>query len=121
MTPNLFEIVSADDAVKAILGTNPVRVFPFGSAPDKVRLPYAVWQTIGGEPENYIGDLPDLDAFVLQLDVYGSSATQARAAAEKLRDAVEPHAHVISWRGESKESETNNFRYSFDVRFLKQR
>ena len=35
--------------------------------------------------------------------------------AETLRDAVEPVAHVTSWRGEGREAETNHYRLSFDV------
>lgn len=121
MNPNLFQFVSSDLAVRAVLGEDPVRVFPFGAAPDKVRLPYAVWQTIAGAPENYIGDAPDLDSYLVQVDVYANTASQARNTAEKLRDAIQSYAHIVSWRGESKDSETNHFRYSFDVNFLTQR
>jgi len=121
VTPSLFVFVSSSSAVRAKFGSAPVRVFPFGSAPDKVKLPYAVWQTIGGVPENYISNAPDVDTFVVQLDVYAQTATQAREAAEALRDALEPHGYVILWRGESRDPETNNFRYSFDFNFLTER
>lgn len=121
MTPDLFVLVSGSTAVKAIFGSSPVRVFPFGSAPQGVKKPYAVWQIISGIPENYISNAPDVDSFVVQLDVYATTVTAAREAAEVLRDALQSHAHVISWRGESKEAETNNFRYSFDINFLVQR
>lgn len=118
MYPPLFSIASASNPVKAILGASPVRVFPFGSAPDRVTLPYAVWQIASGQPENYISNAPDMDSFVTQVDVYGATESSARDAAEALRDAIEQHAYIVAWRGESKDPESKNFRYSFDVNFL---
>ena len=118
MYPPIFTIVSADVTVQALFGNDTIRVFPFGDAPDKVTLPYAVWQTFGGEPENYITNAPDMDTFLVQIDVYGTTATEAREAAEALRDAIEPHAHITSWRGESKDPKTRRYRYSFDVDFI---
>lgn len=111
----IFATCAADTAVKAVLGSAPVRLYPFGTAPQGVTLPYAVWQTIGGTPENYIGDLPDLDSYSLQVDVYATTETDARNAAKALRDAIEPHAHITRWGGEWTDPDTLNKRYSFDV------
>ncbi|MFA5715281.1 MAG: DUF3168 domain-containing protein [Candidatus Paceibacterota bacterium] len=118
MNPPLFPIVSADSAVRSVLGTNPVRVFPFGGADENTVLPYAVWQVVGGEPENYLGNPPDADSFLTQIDVYAKTGLAARACALALRNALEPHAHIVSWRGESKDQTTGNFRYSFDINFI---
>lgn len=111
----IFSVCAADSAVKVALGASPTRLYPFGMAPQGVALPYAVWQTIGGAPENYIGDLPDLDSYALQVDVYAITETDARNAAKALRDAIEPHAHITRWSGESTDPDTLNKRYSFDV------
>jgi hypothetical protein len=118
MYPPLFAIVSIDNDVQSLFGTNPVRVFPFGGAPEKVVLPYSVWQVVGGTPENYFSNSPDMDTFLVQVDVYAKTGASARACAEALRDAIEPHAHVVSWRGESQDQTTKNYRHSFDVNFL---
>lgn len=121
MYPPLFAIVSIDGTVQGIFGTNPVRVFPFGGAPERVKLPYAVWQIVGGTPENYVSNSPDLDTYLVQVDVYGDSANSAQSGAEALRDAIEPNAHIVSWRGASKDNETKHYRYSFDINFLTKR
>lgn len=119
MYPPIFLVCSAVPAVTAVLGVAPVRLWPFDSAPaqgdDFYALPYAVWQTVGGSPENYIDTTPDIDSHTLQVDVYDLDASSARAAAEALRNAIEPHAHIVSWRGESFERDTQLYRYSFDV------
>lgn len=115
MYPPIFSVCSADATVKAQLGSNPVRLYPFGEAPQGTTKPYAVWQTIGGSPENYLGTLPDVDSYALQVDVYAPTATAARTAAMALRDAIEPVAHITRWSGEGRDDGTKNYRFSFDV------
>lgn len=121
MYPPIFELAVKSAAVKAALGTNPTRLFLFGLAPEGVGLPYAVWQVVGGSPENYLTNRPNTDNFLIQIDVYGPDVDDVRAAAKALRDALEDHAHVTSWRGESRDSETRLYRSSFDMSFFTNR
>ena len=118
MYPPIFEICSAHADVQTNLGQTPCRLYPFGEAPQDVAKPYAVWQLVGGFPENYINDLPDIDSFTTQIDVYADKATTARDAAKALRDAIEPYAHVIAWGGESRDPDTDNYRFLFSVDWL---
>lgn len=115
MYPPIFQLAAQDAAVKAALGTNPTRLFLFGLAPEGVADPYAVWQVTGGAPENYLAGRPCIDGFTVQIDVYGNAVTQVRAAAKALRDALELHAYVVSWRGETRDPETKRYRSSFDM------
>lgn len=121
MFPPVFQICAASAAVTALIGTNPVRLYPFGEAPQGVVYPYAAWQLVTGTPENYLGDLPDADNFTVQIDVYADTAASARNVAKALRDAIEPVAYVVAWRGESKDAETKRYRYSFDVDWIVRR
>lgn len=121
MAPPLFSVCAAASAVTALLGTSPVRLWPFGEAIQGAAKPYAVWQVFGGAPENYLGQVPDSDRFSIQVDVYAETVASARSVAEALRDAIEPHAHVTAWRGESRDTETRLFRFSFDVSWIVQR
>ena len=121
MYPPIFATCKAVAAVTALIGTSPVRLYPFGEAPQGVTKPYAVWQTIGGAPENYIDCAPDIDSMAIQVDIYSTTAASARAVAVALRDAIEPVAHITSWRGESRDDETNHYRWSFDVDWWIQR
>ena len=115
MYPPLFAICAADSTLTALIGTNPVRCFPFEEAKQGVALPYMVWQVIAGIPENYINQAPDTDNVVVQVDIYGATVASARDVAIAARDAIEPHAHITSWRGESQDEETKLYRVSFDV------
>jgi len=113
--PPVFKYARASEEVTALLGSAPLRVYMFGRAPQNVAYPYAVWQVVAGSPENYITNTPDIDAFTTQIDVYARDSDEARRCAMALRDAFEPYGHVVSWRGETRDDETESFRSGFDV------
>ena len=121
--PPIFSAANVT-AVRALLGV-PVRFWMFSRAPQpgapNYAKPYAVWQTITGSPENYINQLPDTDSFTAQVDVYGDTGDSVTNVATALRDALEPVAYVTAWRGETKDPNTNLFRFSFDVDFFTNR
>lgn len=115
MIPPIFPVCAASPAVTALLGTSPTRLFPFDEAPPGVATPYAVWQHIGGGPENYLADRPDLDSYSLQVDVYATSGAEAQQVAESLRDVIEPHAYIVRWGPRDTDPDTHYRRISFDV------
>jgi hypothetical protein len=120
MFPPIHEAVAVP-AVTALLGSDPLRFYPFGHAPQDTVAPYAVWQVVFGSPENYLSGRPDLDGFGVQVDVYAPTGTVARQVAAALRDALELVAYISAWRGESRDNDTGLIRFSFDVDFLSPR
>jgi hypothetical protein len=101
-------------AVTSLIGTNPVRFWPFASAPQPPSnlygTPYAVWQLVYGSPENYINQTPDIDSGGYQIDAYATTVSEARAVLYALRDAFEPHGHVVAYNGEEKDIPTGLYR-----------
>lgn len=122
MLPPVWSILKASVPVTAVFGSAPMRIFAFGRVPQGTVLPYAVFQTVAGIPENYLAQVPNMDGMTLQFDVYAAPTPAGSQAAldgaEAIRNAVEPVAYVTAWRGESRDPDTNNYRYSFDVDFL---
>lgn len=121
MAPPIFSICAADPAVTALLGQMPTRLFKFGHAPQNVQYPYAVWRTVGGSPENYLGNRPDCDTYTLQVEVYATQSQgteMAEQIAAALRDAIEPHAHIVSWLGDDVDPETKNYVVRFRVDWI---
>lgn len=114
MFSNLYALVKDVAGVQAVLG-NPVRLYRFGQAPQDVAKPYAVQQTIAGQPENYLGERPDQDTLLVQVDVYAADMAGARAIVTALAAAIEPHTHITSWNGEFFEPDTKLQRISFTV------
>jgi hypothetical protein len=121
MFPPIFEVCAANAAVTALLGSVPTRLYKFGEAPQGVQLPYAVWQTIGGFPQNYLDSAPDADQFSIQIDVYASTADSATAVAQAIRNAIQRRANIVSWGGTDRDPSTRNFRYGFSVDWIVRR
>jgi len=122
MYPPIFAKVAADPGVTALLGSSPVRFFPFGQATQGVQKPYAVWQLIsGGVPYNNLNCRPGGARYRIQIDVYASTASAARSAADAIEHAIELDCHVVSYNGEFRDPETQNYRSSFDVNWIEPR
>lgn len=121
MIAPIFAVCSADAAVKALIGNNPVRLYPFGEAPQGTVLPYVAWQVVSGSPENFLNARPDMEGYRLQVDVYGATASSANAVKSAIETAVEMQAHVVSYNGEMRDPDTKNYRTSFDVRWFVRR
>lgn len=118
MIAPIFKVCAASQAVTALIGSSPVRLYPFGLQDDNVVYPYVVWQNISGSPENYLDKRPDADNYTLQVDVYADTVASAASVATALRDAIEPHAYITRWGGQSRDPETKRYRYSFDVDWI---
>ncbi|MGR7214016.1 tail completion protein gp17 [Klebsiella aerogenes] len=121
MIAPIFSVCAASQAVKDLLGTNPVRLYPFGMQDDNIVYPYAVWQNIDGSPENYLNQRPDADRYSLQVDVYGDTDIDVIAVSRALRDAIEGNAHITRWGEQTRDQETGKYRYSFDIDWIVQR
>ena len=113
MYPPIFQICAANSAVTALIGSSPVRLFPFGEAPQGVTKPYVAWQIVGGSPENFLNQAPDADTFSIQIDVYGDTEASARSVATAIRNAIQNRSHIVSWIGDGRDPDTKNYRIGF--------
>lgn len=117
--PSLASIVAASAAVKAIIGTSPVRFYPLGAAPQGVAAPYVTQQVIDSAPENTLSELPATDATRVQLSCWsdntGTGVTSVQALALALRDAIEPYHHILAIRDLGRDFETQRWRIDIDV------
>ena len=50
--------------------------------------------------------------------MYAGNGDTCEAGAKALRNVLQLPGDVIAWRGESHDSETGAYRYSFDVQFF---
>ncbi|HEL4264239.1 DUF3168 domain-containing protein [Stenotrophomonas maltophilia] len=118
MIPPIFPLCVASPAVLLAFGEAPTRVYPFGLIEKPPALPYAVWQTVGGSPENYLAQRPDVDALTTQVDVYAKDEASLIQSATALRDAFEPRGYITRWGSQMLDPETKLLRLSFDVDWL---
>lgn len=121
MIAPVFTLCKASAQVLAIFGTPNPRIYPFGEAPQGVAQPYAVWQTIGGGPDNCLDAPPDSDAYSVQIDVYANTSNAATAGAGAIMLAIETEGYVTAYNGTSTDPETKLKRYSFSADFINPR
>ncbi|EPH2438786.1 tail completion protein gp17 [Citrobacter freundii] len=119
MIAPIFPVCASSPEVTALLGSNPVRIYPFGIQDDNVVYPYAVWQNLpGGGSENYLNQRPDADKFSLQVDVYADTADEAMLAAQAIIYAIELKANIVRYGPQDRDESTLKYRYSFDVDWI---
>ena len=121
MIPPIFTLLSASSSVKALLGTSPLRVFPWGEAPQTTLKPYATYIVYSGQPENTQGETPEMDSLSTQVDVWAESVSSCVSVAEAVRDALEPYAHMTNFSSASPDEETGLFRQRMDFDFFEAR
>lgn len=118
MYPPVFETLKADPVVKSLLqeaAGKPVKIFPSDEVPQTTNAPYVAWTVVGGFPENYLGDNPDMDQFTSELAVYASKIKDCRTIAKAISDAIAGKGYITAWLGESKDPDTKLRLLSFDV------
>lgn len=109
MNPDLFPILNQSAAVRLLLGSNPLRVYPFGRAPEGVRRPYAVYSVYNANPENYLDKVPDIDNKGTQITIYDTVAQKVEGCFAAIRDALEPHAHMTNFSSVQQDADTNDY------------
>lgn len=115
----VFPVLSAVDAVKAVLGTDPVRIFE-DIAPDKTSYPYAVWTTITALPQNNLDCPPNIDHVSFQIVVYDTNKTRASEVRKVVLNVIEQHCHVTRFHPNhfERKADTNIFGRGFDANWF---
>ena len=116
MMANIFSLLRDTPAVTALLGTKPLRFYPWSNAPEKSTKPYATYGTYNGVPENYVTNVPDIYNLGTQVDIWAESVDSCEDVFEAIRDALEPIGHLTSFQSVTRDPETNLYtaRMEFD-------
>lgn len=93
--PPVFPLLAAAPAVTAIVGTNPVRVYPGGVIPQAASMPAIAWLVVAGVPENMLGDRTVVDNQRVQIDCWADNFDAAMALFEAVRAALEGAAYLV--------------------------
>jgi hypothetical protein len=125
MLPAVFPLLSASSAVKAIIGSSPVRAYRHGDAPQNAVAPYVTWFVVSGTPENALSDLPPVDNYNVQVDCWSDSSgvgsTTVETLAQAVRDAIEPTSYMTSVISDGKDFDTQRYRIGMTFSFYTHR
>ena len=115
--PPVFALLSGESSITDILGTAPTRVYLFGAAPQNTPQPYVTWSLPVSNPENSMSELPRVDRDRVQIDVWAQSPTVCIQLCGLIRDALEPHAHMINRLNMGMDPDTNLHRWVLEFTF----
>jgi hypothetical protein len=121
MIPPVLVLLKASGPVTALLGHPKPRVYPFDEAPQSPTYPYVTWQIIAGAPENFLSQLPDMDSYSTQIDVWASDGDSCLAVAKAVRDALETSAYMTDFGNTERDPDTQAYRYRMTFDFFKAR
>lgn len=117
MLAEIFPILASNTEVTSRLGSSPVRIFPYGSAPQNVAKPYATYGTYSGVPENYMDRVPDIDNIGTQINIWGENSADVVACFTAIRDALEPYGHMTSFQSINRDNDTQLFTSQMEFDF----
>lgn len=112
MLPQVFPLLAGSPAVTALIGTNPVRAYRHGEAPQNVKAPYVTWSAPGGAPANAF-EGACADQFRVQVDCWSDNDAGVEILAAAVRAALEPAAHLVAYLADERDTTTRRFRISF--------
>lgn len=120
LNSQLFTILNADTPVKTLLGSNPLRVFPWSRSPAKPVLPYAVYSLYDSTPENYIAGAPDTDRKFIQVNIYAKTAESLEACFSAIRGAIEGdgYGYIVRYSANELDADTDLFSAIMEIDFI---
>lgn len=118
MTAPIFSVLMQSPDVMQLLGPTILRFYDFANKPEKPTYPYGTFQNYAGSPQMFLGTLPDVDTWSIQVDIFSKTSNEARTIAQAIRDAIEPHSYITRWGVQVQDDDTKSYRYSFDVDWM---
>ena len=115
--PPVFSLLQASGSVTNIIGASPTRAYLFGTAPQNTPEPYLTWQLPVSVPENHLDRLPVVDNDRVQIDLWAQDPNDCINLAGAVRDALEPHAHMITKLNMGMDADSNLHRWVLEFTF----
>lgn len=107
MFPDIYQILINNSQVQSIING---RVYRHGDAPQGVVKPYVTWYVINGNPENTLSEVPDMDKISIHIDIWSEQDAGVVTLAKEVRDALEPHAHMVDMPINDRDDKTKLYR-----------
>lgn len=83
--------------------------------PQDISRPYVAWFIATAVPENQLASTPEDDDQRVQVDCYSKDQTQCRQIMQAAADTMEAIGHIVFGPWSEFESDTELYRWSFDV------
>lgn len=120
MLPAVFPLLNTPE-VQAFVGSDPVRIFDFGKAPQDVIAPYIVFNQVADSPYEQISGSPCSDFMTVQVDCYSKDKGEIRGLAKAVRIALDVSGYSNRLIIQTQEDGTLLYRISFEVDLIENR
>lgn len=114
MLPLVFPLLANDSEVSGFVDR---RIYRHGDAPQGVTRPYITWFAVTGTPANSLEETPRADDYRVQVDCWSDDDTEVEQLATAVRNAIEPHAHMVSVHADERDRETQRYRMGMTFTF----
>lgn len=119
LNSRIFEILNDSTTVKALLGSNPLRVFPWSRSISST-LPYAVYSLYDATPENYLSGSVDTDRKFIQLNLYAKTSASLKLCFSAIRGAIESSGdgYIVRYSANELDQDTDFFSAIIEIDFI---
>lgn len=119
MISEFYDFCKQNSDLKQILTKdNLFNVFAFGEAPQGVKSPYIVYQTISGAPFYAINHSISHDVISLQIDIYSENQPDVINIFKIIKKDLTNSFIISRYNGLSREFDTRLYRASFDLNYI---
>lgn len=119
MLPAVFRTLNTPE-VRALAGTNPLRIYRHGAAPQDVPHPYITWFS-SGQPYDQISGPPCGDFFSVHIDVWSMDDAEVETLASAVRDALDAAGVANRLVVNNREADTKLYRIGQEADFITNR
>lgn len=109
--PNLFEILTGDAGVSAIVGTNVFNT----TAKENTTAPYIVWFVVSSVPQTSLDGNTSIGHYRLQIDMFTKSPEDKYALGDAVQAALVDQGYSLGIAVDAYEDATDLYRLSLDV------
>lgn len=120
MLPLVLPVLNVP-AVLTLVGTDPVRIYRHGSAPQGTAAPYITWFSVAGQPYDQISGSPCGDFDAVQIDSWAVDDAQVEVLAGAVRDALDAAGIANRLVIDQREPATKLYRIGIEADFISSR
>lgn len=121
MLPPVFQTLKASADVRAIVGSNPPRIYRHGEALQRAQTQpqeaYITWSLVSGVPENNLSESHPVNRQSVQVDCWHPENAGIETLADAVRDAIEPVAHMTAAVVNNRDPDTRLYRIGLQFDF----
>lgn len=122
MLTQFFDILNKSTEVRRLLGSNPLRVYPYGVKLNTIpRKPYVLYGVFNAVPYNYLASRSDMDLSGIQADIFSETSDNAASCFNAIRDAIEHKAYISSFSTADMDIEDGLYHIRMDIDFHDER